>query len=371
MKKFYLFFAFLVIGLSVKAASEAEDYRNSYRDAFIFEEGGVEFAVYPDGQFDFFYNYRGTGYNVNVVTPHVSVSYNSGYNYDPYVQYDDFGAVIQVEHVPIYYDFYGRIVQAGRVQISYNHFGMLNRVGNLFLHYNHRNHFTHYTGYINRHNPYYVYRPWHRYYTRPMSHFTVVYHHPYRAHYHPNRMKYKHYRNYYKRHYNDGFRRSYYRPGDRVTTYHRGRRTTAQRDVRSHSRLSENKAVRSNRSNNNSVRDWDGYNMRQQQQVRSTSKRHNEVRTRDHVSSRNNRTHREDVADNRTSRVQDNKVRERRARKVTRQESRRSSVGPRTETRTENTRARRSSRAGTVRKEASEASPSRTSRSTRGRGNRS
>ncbi len=368
MKKIYLFFAFLVIGFSVKAASEAVDYRNAYGDAFIFEEGGVEFAVYPDGQFDFFYNHRGTGYNVHVVSPHVSVSYNSGYNYDPFVQYDDFGAVIQVEHVPIYYDFYGRIIQAGRVQLSYNHFGMLARVGNLFLHYNHRNHFTHYTGYINRYNPYYVYRPWHRYYSRPMAHFAVVYHHPYRAHYHPNRMKYKHYRNYYKKHYNDGFRRSYYRPGDRVTTYHRGRRTSGQREVRNHNRFSENKAVGNNRRYTNDVRDREDYNTRQRQQVRSTTRRQSEVRTRENISSRNN-TQREYVADNRTSRVQDNKVRERRTGKVTRQESKRSSVSPRTETRTEQTRSRRSSRAGAVRKEASEASPSRPSRSTRGRGN--
>lgn len=369
MKKIYLFFAFLVIGFSVKAATEIADYRNSYGEAIIFEEGGVEFAVYPDGQFDFFYNHRRTGYNVNVVTPHVSVSYNSGYNYDPFVQYDDFGAVIQVENVPVYYDFYGRIIQAGRVQLSYNHFGMLTRVGNLFLHYSHRNHFTHYTGFINRYNPYYVYRPWHGYYSRPMAHFAIVYHQPYRAHYHPNRMKYRHYKNYYKRQYNDDFRRYYYRPGDRVTTYHRGRRSTGQRDLRDHNRFSENRAVGNNRSYVHSSSDRKEYNTGQRQQVRSTSRPQSDVRTRENDYSRDRSPRREYSADNRASRVQDNKIQKKNVRKVARQDSRRSSVSPRTETRTESTRARRSSRAGAEKQKASEAAPSRTSRSSRGRSN--
>lgn len=369
MKKIYLFFAFLVVGFSVKAASAGDDYRNSYGEAFIFVEGGVEFAIYPDGQFDFFYNHRRTGYNVNVISPNLSVSYNSGYNYDPFVQYDDFGAVIQIENVPIYYDYYGRIIQAGHVQLSYNHFGMLARVGRLFLHYDRYNHFTHYSGYINRHNPYYVYRPWHRYYSRPLAHIAVVYHQPYRAHYHPNRMKYGHYRNYYKKHHNNDFRRHYYRPGDQVTSYHRGRRTTTQRDLRDHTRSSETQAVGNTRSNLNSVRDRNDYKTRQPQQVRSTSRRQADVRTRENVNTRSRSTSREYVADNRTSRVQSETSPEKNFRSETRQNSRRSSANHRAETRTDNTRARSNSRTGTIKQEATEVSPSRNSRSSRGRGN--
>ncbi|MEG9326905.1 hypothetical protein V6B16_03065 [Salinimicrobium catena] len=260
MKKIYAFFAFLVIGFSAKAAV-ADNYRNSYGEAFIFVEGGVEFAVYPDGQFDFYFNPRHTGYSVNIATPHVNFSYNSGYNYDPFVQYDDFGAVIQIENVPIYYDYYGRIIQAGHVNISYNHFGRLSRVGHLYLHYNHHNHFTHYTGYINRYNRHYVYRPWHRHYVRPQAHFAIVYHQPYRAHYHPERMGYGHYKNYYKKHHKKNFKRSYYRPGDRVATYHRGRRSTAQRDLRETNRYSEPAATRT-RSNVNTTRDRRPYQLR-------------------------------------------------------------------------------------------------------------
>ena len=234
MKKLYLFLIFSVIGLSVQAVpAVAEDnYRRSYGDAFIFTEGGVEFAIFPDGQFDFFYHPRLRANNFSIASPNINISYNAGYNYDPFIQYDDFGAVVQIENVPIYYDFYGRIVQAGRVQISYNHFGRLSRIGNLYLHYNPYNRFTGYSGYINARNPYYVHRPWHRYYMRPHSYASIVYYEPYRAYYNPHRMQYKQYRNYYKKNYNRDFRKSYYRPGQTVASYHRGRRTESPREVR-------------------------------------------------------------------------------------------------------------------------------------------
>ncbi|WP_424493432.1 hypothetical protein [Salinimicrobium sp. GXAS 041] len=234
MKKIYsLLFALLVIGGSALAEPKIfeENLIYGYGDAFIFVEGGVEFAIYPDGQFDFFYNSRRTGYNVNVVTPHVNISYNAGYNYDPYVQYDDFGAVIQVENVPVFYDYYGRIIQAGNVYISYNRFGRVATIGGLHLHYNSRLRVTRFSGYINAYNPRYVYRPWHSYYVRPHVNHTVVYHQPYRAHYHPNRFAYNYYVDYYRKH-SSTHRRSYYRPGENATAYHRGSRTREVRDLR-------------------------------------------------------------------------------------------------------------------------------------------
>jgi hypothetical protein len=231
MKKFYLLLSLLVIGFSAKAASEkVENFdRPDYRDAFIFVERGVEFAVFPDGQFDFFFNPRG---NFSGIPSHINFSFNSGYNYGPFIQYDDYGAVIQIENVPVYYDYYGRIIRAGRVKIGYNAFGMVNRIGNMFLHYNHYDQFTHSSGYINNRNVRYVYRPWHQHYVRPYSH-VVVYHQPYRIYYTPNRMKYTHYKRYYNKNYSNGhFEKSYYRPGEKVTTYHRGRRDTNAREVR-------------------------------------------------------------------------------------------------------------------------------------------
>jgi hypothetical protein len=233
MKKIYLLLTMLLVGVSSQASPAAQTNfgHSAYQDAFIFIERGVEFAIFPDGQFDFFFNPQG---NFNRVSPHVNYSYNAGYNYGPFVQYDDYGAVIQIENVPVYYDYYGRIVQAGRVQIRYNAFGMVNRVGNLLVHYDPYHRYSHTSGFINNTNIRYVYRPWHDYYMRPHANFTVVYNQPYRLHYEPYRMKYNAYKKYYhKNQFNKGsFQKSYYKPGDRVTSYHRGRRTEEQKQTR-------------------------------------------------------------------------------------------------------------------------------------------
>lgn len=228
MKKFYLLFTFLILGLSATAANKS--FESRYQgEAFIFVERGVEFAVFPDGQFDFFFNPRG---NFNRIPGHINYSFNSGYNYGPFIQYDDYGAVIQIENVPVYYDYYGRLIQAGRVQIGYNGFGMVNRIGNMFLHYNFYNQITHTSGFINSRNASYVYRPWHDYYVRPYS-YVVVHHQPYRMYYTPNRMKYTHYKRYYNTHYsNNNFQKRYYNPGDQVTSYQRGRRVDAPREIK-------------------------------------------------------------------------------------------------------------------------------------------
>ena len=245
MKKVYLLFAFLVVGLSAQAApTAATDLRNpfGYGDAFIFTESGVEFAVFPNGEFDFNLNPRSIapGYGRN--TP---FSFNEGYNYNPYVQYDDYGAVIQIERVPVYYDYYGRIIRAGRVQIGYNHYGMVNRIGNLFLQYDPYNQYTRYSGYINAHNRFYNFRPWHEYYRRPAVNYNIVYNEPYRRYYVPQRRNYSTYKKYYRRSVQTDFRRSYYTPGERVSSYYRGSRSQDQRELTS---TATPNATRSNRN---------------------------------------------------------------------------------------------------------------------------
>ena len=235
MKNLTLILSFLFIGWSVSASENsnlASTYTN-YNDSFIFVEGGVEFAVYPNGEFDFYYNPRfRRGSSVHIATPNVNISYNSGYNYDPYIQYDDYGAVIQIENVPIYYDYYGRIIQAGNIYMDYNSFGRLARVGNLHVHYNRHHHITHYSGFINPYNRRYVYRPWHDYYRRPSVNVSIVFGRPYRAYYEPRRISYNKYvtvyNNYYK---NNNRKRNFYRPSQKVRSYNYGSRTTSRRDI--------------------------------------------------------------------------------------------------------------------------------------------
>ena len=217
MKKVTLFlFSIFLVSFAATAKSSAPEEISNYSydgKSYVFIEGDVEFSVFPDGQFDFVYlGPNRSNVNVNVNTRNVNISFNSGYNYDAYVQYDDYGAVIQVEEIPIYYDEYGRVVEVGNTIIRYNDRRIV-RVGGLHVIYNHYGHFSHVTGYINLWTPRYVYRPWHVYYARPYYSSCVVYDYPYRRYYNPHRYSWvKHRRYYNNRHrvaYNNG-RRNFY-----------------------------------------------------------------------------------------------------------------------------------------------------------------
>ncbi|MGB8704460.1 MAG: hypothetical protein WCD31_05485 [Gillisia sp.] len=244
MKNLTYLLALLFVGWSASAKTTASATTNNfynYGDSFIFVEGDVEFAVYPDGQFDFYYNPQFSRTSiVNISVPGVNISYNSGYNYDPYLQYDDYGAVIQIENVPVYYDYYGRIVQAGNIYINYNSHGLVANVGGLNIYYNMFNQPVRYVGFINRYNPRYVYRPWHRYYVRPYDDYRVVYNQPYREYYAPTRLSFNVYWNTYHSHHDYYNKHNFYRPGQSVAAYNYGRRTTDKRELRPAVRSNQN-----------------------------------------------------------------------------------------------------------------------------------
>ena len=154
MKKLGILIAvFLLTGVTAFATTTTKRgthfYERGYGNSFIFVEQGVEFAVFPDGQFDFNADNYDSTFSAYADLGGVGISFNTGHSYDAYVQYDDYGAVIQIENVPVYYDYYGRIVRAGDVRIHYNNFGRIVRLGGLYVHYNRYNSYSHYTGYIN------------------------------------------------------------------------------------------------------------------------------------------------------------------------------------------------------------------------------
>jgi hypothetical protein len=230
MKKFTrIVFGLIIFGFSIQANasnSECAPYNDYDGQSYIFVENGVEFSVYPDGQFDFVFVEREQQSElfVSIYQPEVNVSYNSGYDYEMYVQYDDYGAVIQIEDVPVYYDEYGRIVQAGEVEIRYVNRRMVS-VGGLYIHYNSYGYYSYYTGYINRWNRYYFYRPWHVYYGAPLYATCVVYDYPYRRYYTPYRHSYYTHTSYYHNRGQVAYhnaRRNFYRPGSRIH-YENGR----------------------------------------------------------------------------------------------------------------------------------------------------
>ncbi len=203
MKKITYILALFLVGLNVSAKTTTDIPRPfNYGESFIFVERGVEFAVYPNGEFDFYYNPQFARTSIrNIPNPGHNISYNSGYNYDTFVQYDDYGAVIQIENVPVYYDYYGRISRAGNVDIAYNSHGNVARVGDMLVYYNAFDRPVRYAGFINSYNSRYIHRPWHKYYMRPYQNYRVVYYQPYRAYYEPSRLDYVTYVNNYNTYY--------------------------------------------------------------------------------------------------------------------------------------------------------------------------
>jgi len=113
--KILIFATFILVSFGVLATTNTSiynpySYTNSYGSSFTFNEGGITFAIFQNGEFDFYINQRrgvSFGYHRN----NINITFNSGYNYDAYVQYDGYGAIIQVENIPIYYDYFGRVTR--------------------------------------------------------------------------------------------------------------------------------------------------------------------------------------------------------------------------------------------------------------------
>lgn len=203
MKRILLLAVLIVVSTTLFATTirvaETEaslnNYVRGYGNSFIFNEGGIEFSVYRDGQFDFYIPDNGPDVSVGINTPGFTLSFNAGYNYNPYVQYDRFGAIIQIQNTPIFYDFYGRVNQIGDIFIAYNSFNRISRIGGLNVYYR-NNIFWRYDGFINTYNRAYVWRPWHRFYILPPVNYCVINVNPYRQFYSPVRhIWYRPYRN--------------------------------------------------------------------------------------------------------------------------------------------------------------------------------
>ncbi len=235
MKKFVPILALLFLGtLSAKATNTVEEkvvpnYVRGYGNSFIFVENGITFSVYPDGEFDFYIDNQ-VNIGVGARIGNVGVTFNSGYNYNPFVQYDDYGAIVQVENVPIYYDYYGRVSQIGGVDVWYRN-GRVRRVGGLNVFWN-GGVFSHYTGFINVYNRNYVYRPFHRWFVRPGVGFCNVWRTPYRRFYNPVRYTwYRPYRNNVRRAYAKiGREYRYDRAPRRANVYRNDRRVAVRRN---------------------------------------------------------------------------------------------------------------------------------------------
>ncbi|MEZ7499621.1 hypothetical protein QO200_12840 [Flavobacterium sp. Arc3] len=152
MKKItFLVASILLMGGGVANATEknnlsserrvAVDFRNA--EPVVFTEGGIEFYVFADGQFDF--NTRSSARDKSF-KPYKRGNGNKNYgnvasshrdNYGVKVEYDRRGNVTRIGNVSINFDSNDRIRRIGSVQMSYNRFA-LERVGGLEIIYNRR-----------------------------------------------------------------------------------------------------------------------------------------------------------------------------------------------------------------------------------------
>lgn len=200
---------FLITALISLSTFTAYANFHRYEKPFVFVENGIEFAVFNDGQFDFNI-LQSNQTSIHINTRNINFSFNSGHNYNSYVQYDDYGAVIQVERTPVYYDYYGRVRRIGSVNLQYNNYGFATRIGGLHINYNNYGIYYGHTGYINSYRCNYV--PRHNYYCVPPRSRCVLNVTPYRRSYTPRRYSYNYHVNHYvkkPRYYTNGSSRSY------------------------------------------------------------------------------------------------------------------------------------------------------------------
>jgi hypothetical protein len=131
------------------------DYREA--EPIIFKERGIEFMLFPNGEFDF--NTR------PAVRPRVNRTSGAprGMNYGTSergirIEHDNFGRVRRVGNVYINYDVFGRVKRIGTIYMSYNSFAVT-RIGNMRIIYDRRGRIVNVFGFINYANNGYVYNP--------------------------------------------------------------------------------------------------------------------------------------------------------------------------------------------------------------------
>ena len=142
-------------------------YYIDYRDAepIIFRERGIEFMLFPNGEFDFNTRPSGPRYAVNGTNraPGTRGYYGTSER-GIRVEHDTFGRVRRVGNVYINYDAFGRVKRIGTIYMSYNSFAVT-RVGNMRIMYDRRGRIIDVYGFINHANSGYFYNPKGAYYS--------------------------------------------------------------------------------------------------------------------------------------------------------------------------------------------------------------
>ncbi|WP_396168807.1 hypothetical protein [Flavobacterium sp.] len=149
MKKITLVVAsILLLGNVAKASElnftdEGTRTRFSFDEPISFTERGIEFFVFPNGDFDFNtrpedshgdYNYRLAGKRTSAAERR---NRNTPVNFGVLIEHDSFGRVRRVGNTFINYDNQDRVSRIGTVYMRYNRFA-LTQVGGMQIVYNRR-----------------------------------------------------------------------------------------------------------------------------------------------------------------------------------------------------------------------------------------
>ena len=136
-------------------------YYIDYRDAepIIFREHGIEFMLFPNGEFDFNTRPSGPRYAINNTNgaPGTRGYYGTSER-GIRVEHDNFGRVRRIGNVYINYDAFGRVKRIGTIYMSYNSFAVT-KVGNMRIVYDRRGRIVDVFGFINYANNGYFYNP--------------------------------------------------------------------------------------------------------------------------------------------------------------------------------------------------------------------
>lgn len=138
----FLFFGGVANASEIIKFSDVANFRTfSNAEPIAFTERGIEFYIFPDGQFDFntepsqgemYYRTARRG-NVNATYGAPANTVLSGVK----IEHDSQGRVRRIGNVFVNYDAQDRIKRIGSVYMTYNNFN-LTRVGNLQIVYNRR-----------------------------------------------------------------------------------------------------------------------------------------------------------------------------------------------------------------------------------------
>jgi|GEM_PF-2911673 len=165
MKKLvFILTALLFISTNTNASNFIKN--SHFNTPFVFVENNVEYAIFKNGEFDF--NILNNSHTQRHRIYNVDISFNTGCNYNAYIERNRFGDITRINNTSIEYTYNGKVNRIGGIFINYNRYGYVNTIGNLHINYNYSRNKYACSGYINNANRHYNVRYHH--YQKPNKH---------------------------------------------------------------------------------------------------------------------------------------------------------------------------------------------------------